>query len=419
MSREILKPLTRSAPAKVKDSGVIDLVKAGAAAYNAKSGELLLLPVGLEAVRALIRRVERRLFDDFGIQPVNCGNDAAIFSLAERYTREWGDSAISYCDERGRELRLLSWRLSADSAAGEAAAALAAIVDELGRVAGGGGEKFAAAEEILPGNIRSFSLLSLSDAGSIGARPGFVCSDCGKVLLPDSPLGFFVKQPGEGEPEEELRDIETPGANTITELCSQLGIEAKRTLKAMLYVAEENAGARRAVAAFVRGDFNVSMNKLERYIKSACGLSGLRTAEKPELYELVGEVAGYCGPIGLPEDVIVVCDRSAIGAKNVIAGANRPGYHRAGCCHGRDFCPPEADIAQCAPGASCSCGGAFEPAALRESGTITAGAAPSAERRLSYRDRDGNHEYPFEWGGAVSVERILLAAGLERTDHAM
>ena len=44
--RKTLLPKTDNPPAKVKDSGIINLVKAGKAVYNAKSGELLFLPEG-------------------------------------------------------------------------------------------------------------------------------------------------------------------------------------------------------------------------------------------------------------------------------------------------------------------------------------------------------------------------------------
>ncbi|MDR3254043.1 MAG: hypothetical protein LBT31_00565 [Synergistaceae bacterium] len=413
MKREIFKPATQNAPAKQKDDGVIALVKAGAAAYNAKSGELLLLPTGLAAARALCENIERALFQDSGLQSVDCGSDEAIFSLAERYVREWKDQALSYCDTRHRELRLLGWREDEYLAFSAAELAMSAIISVLreSRV------NFNFVEEIRSEDSRFFSLLCQSGPGTIDARLGFVCTACGKLLLPDSPIDFPVRQPGVKEPEESMSDIETPGANTIAALCSLLDIRVERTVKAMLYVAMEKpeAGkpsARRAVASFVRGDFNVSMNKLARYLNATFGLGGLRIAEKPELYELVGDVAGYCGPVGLPDNVIAVCDNSVAGAKNIVAGANRPGFHRTGCCHGRDFDPPMADIAACAPGTPCPCGGAFESASFRESGEIRTGAAHVSERRLSFRDRDGSHEYPGEWGGSVSIERLLLATGL-------
>jgi prolyl-tRNA synthetase len=182
----------------------------------------------------------------------------------------------------------------------------------------------------------------------------------------------------------------------------------------MLYVAYDSGGNRRAVASFVRGDYNMSMNKLKRWLKRELRLTGLRSAGKPELQELVGEVAGYCGPVDMPPEVVMVCDNSVNGSKNTVAGANRPGYHRKGCCHPRDFDPPMADIAQATAGMPCECGGVYEPHAVRESGSFQilnpAGREEQAMKILSYRDREGSHEYPAICAGTISAERIMISA---------
>ena len=258
------------------------------------------------------------------------------------------------------------------------------------------------------------------EQGAIGARPGFLCRSCGKILLADSPFEFRSPQPGENEPEEELKEVATPGANTIAELCSQLNLDVKRTLKAMLYVAaSEKADGLSPVASFIRGDYNISLSKLSCWLRNEYGLLGLRSAEKQELQSFFGEVAGYCGPVGMPENVILVCDSSVLGARNTVAGANHPGYHCTGCCYGRDFAGKIADIAQPGEGSPCACGGSFEATALRDAGVIQFGhdckndtpASEKVDKKLSYRDREGSHEYPVIWRGALSAERILLEIG--------
>jgi prolyl-tRNA synthetase len=418
----LLKPVTANAPAKVKDEGVINLVKEGNAAYNAKSGELLLLPGGALSLRQIKERLAVRLFDEANLQPVDCGSDEAVFSLAERYVRDWGDSALSYLDERGRSFRLLGWSKDISSALQKTAEIMNAIALELEQIYGSA--RFSFVEEAVQG-VRSFSLLCPCEPGSIGARPGLVCRSCGKALLADSPFDFRSPQPGENEPEEDLKEIATPGANTIAELCSQLHLDVKRTLKAMLYVAkgEKETDGLRPVASFIRGDYNISLNKLSCWLQNKYKLSGLRSAEKQELQDFFGEVAGYCGPVGLPESVILVCDNSVRGARNTVAGANRPGYHRAGCCHGRDFAGDIADIAQPGEGSPCACGGSFEATPLRETGSIQFGCdlqsdgcdckdkTPAPDKKLSYRDREGSHEYPVIWRGVLSAEKILLESG--------
>ncbi|MDR1471861.1 MAG: hypothetical protein LBS75_04995 [Synergistaceae bacterium] len=408
----LLVPKTENPPAKVKDRGVINLVKAGGAAYNAKNGEVLLLPNGEAKRRALASELKSALFERCGIQSVDCGSDAAILSIAERFAREYGSLAAAFCEERGRTIRIVSWSGDADAARSMAAETMAAVA---GVIEGPGlnpeGVGFSFAQERTPAGGVSFSLLSRCDAGAIGARQGVFCASCGAMLLPDSPYGFAHTPPD--EPMEELEDIESPGANTVAELCRQTGIDETRAIKAMLYAAPDESGAARAVAAFVRGDHSVSMNKLSAWVRAALCLGEPHTATAREVEQLIGEVAGYCGPIGMPDSVSTVADERVRGLRNMVVGANRQGYHRKGCCHPRDFDPTFADIVALAGGMPCQCGGAFEASPLRESGSLflgTAGETAGGDlKALTWRDRDGPHGCPAICHASLSIESLLLA----------
>lgn len=412
--RKLLIPVSSNPPAKVKDPGVIKLVMEGAGAYNAKSGEFLFLPSGEEQRRRLAASLRLALFESAGLQQVDCGSDEAIFSLSERFARDWGENATAFSEERGRTLCMLGWSLDWDCAAAQAEAVMRTILTELRD------GDFSFLEETQPTEGRAFVLTSQAGAGTLRARPGFLCPACGKRLLPDSPAGIRGTQPGADETPEPLEEVFTPGANTIQELCGQLGLEITRTIKAMLYVAEDEGGQSVPVAAFVRGDCSVSMNKLSNWAYKNRGLKGLKTADRAELEELIGEVAGYCGPVGMPEQAAVICDESVRGAKNTVVGANKPGYHLKGCAHGRDFDAPFADIAQITEGMPCSCGAApLEACLLRDSGAISFGDGhemtvlnsgdEKTHRQLSYRDRDGAHLYRIQWRGKISLESVIHA----------
>ena len=413
----ILVPETENPPAKVKDEGIINLVKAGRAAYNARSGELLLLPEGASQLRHVMNGMAGNLQSN-GFQRVNCSSDDAIFSLAERYVREWGEDAAAYCEGRGRDIRIIGWNPDEASAAAACDRAKSSLLESLNGEANGIAD-FSFVEDVTENDGRTFVLVTGCNAGDAGAREGFICPSCGDVKFPDSPLDFAPSQPGADEPEEDTADIETPGANTITELCSQLGIDVKRTLKAMLYIARRESEPT-CVAAFVRGDYNISMNKLSKWLERERGLTGLRTAEKAELRGLAGEIAGYCGPVGMPPNVAVVADISVKGSRNTVVGANRPGYHKKGCCHPRDFDPPIVDIAQLTAGNPCRCGDRYAQQTLRELGVIlvsnVSGGIDANEnlKVLSYNDRDGRHEFPWICRGTIYAERILIA--MERTN---
>lgn len=416
MSGKTLIPQTANPPAKVKDPGIIHLVKAGAAAYNAKTGTLLLLPEGEKERKEITSRIRESLFDTAGVQQVDCGGDTAIFSVAERYVKDWGDAATAFSEERGREIHLLGWCKDIGEAMIKMGEIQSALLDTLSPKG-----NFTFVEEISECHSKTVYLASPAEPGTLEPREGFICRSCGQIYLPDSPIRFNEVQPGAQECEEALEEIETPGADTIPDLCNQLGIDAKRTLKAMLYVAFDETQAPRPIAAFVRGDRNISMAKLASCLLRHHNLRGLRTAEKTELRELVGEVAGYCGPVGMPDHVILICDESAKDTKNVVVGANRPGYHKKGCCYGRDFEAPAFDIAQNSQGISCSCGAtSLEAVLLRISGVINFGVGlkkktdgNSSDEKiykvLSCKNREGVCQYATEWNADFSVEKIILA----------
>ena len=135
--------------------------------------------------------------------------------------------------------------------------------------------------------------------------------------------------------QQDLRMVETPGANTIQALASFLDIEHGQTLKAMFYVTTDNE----LVFAVVRGDRDVSLQKL-------AALVGRRIAGKAEESVVRGSGAepGFASPVGLKvrspvssEGVLVLGDLSLLEGRNFVAGANRPGHHLLGVNYPRDF----------------------------------------------------------------------------------
>lgn len=398
---KVFEPRSDTPPSKVKDVGISRLVMDGAGAFNTKGGELLLLPAG-EAMRLdASASMCRALLASAGVQSVNCGSDEGVFSLAERYVRTWGAQALSYVDTRGRELRILAWSPDGGSAVSSLELAASGVSSAAAQWSA------CCVADTKEGALRSFRLLSRSD----GASPfveGYVCGSCGKFFLPSSP--YLLDTTNDDATLEEMTEIETPGADTIAGLCAQLGLDIKQTVKAMLCAADDADGRTRVAAAYVRGDLMFSMAKLSVWLMDQHGLSGVRHAEKIDIERELGDVAGFCGPVGLPETAIVVCDKSVVNIRNAVVGANKHGYHIKGCCWGRDFTHPVADIAQLAPGSPCDkCGSGIESARFREIGELSARMARSDEKVLSYRDRDGAHSYPAIIEGRIATDALVLS----------
>ncbi|HCS49147.1 MAG TPA: proline--tRNA ligase, partial [Candidatus Aminicenantes bacterium] len=157
----------------------------------------------------------------------------------------------------------------------------------------------------------------------------------------------------EARPTEEVATPETP---TIASLAALLGVGAERTAKAAFFV----TGDGRLVTAIVRGDFEVNDTKLANAVKA---VGGLRPAQTEEI-QAAGMEPGYASPIGA-HDTTVVVDELAARSPNLVAGANRHGYHLLNVNSGRDFTPDMVtDLANARAGDACpNCG---SPVVLRQ-----------------------------------------------------
>ena len=159
-------------------------------------------------------------------------------------------------------------------------------------------------------------------------------------------------------PAEDLLPIEevyTPNATTIDSLAEFLGVPTSRTAKAFFVV----TGDGRFVVAIVRGDCDVNETKLVNAIGAK---GGIRPAQIEEITSR-GMQAGYGSPIGA-RDALVVVDSLVAASANLVAGANKVGYHLKNTNVGRDYTPDiTADIASVSEGDACpDCG---KPVILR------------------------------------------------------
>ncbi|HEV2005432.1 MAG TPA: proline--tRNA ligase, partial [Candidatus Limnocylindrales bacterium] len=134
------------------------------------------------------------------------------------------------------------------------------------------------------------------------------------------------------EPEDALpmADVETPDATTIDALATFLDVPRSRTAKATFFM----TGDGRFVVAIVRGDYDVNETKLVNAIKAT---GGIRPATLEEI-KARGMEAGYGSPLGA-RDATVVVDELVVRSPNLVAGANRVGWHVRNVNVPRDYTP--------------------------------------------------------------------------------
>jgi prolyl-tRNA synthetase len=138
-------------------------------------------------------------------------------------------------------------------------------------------------------------------------------------------------------PAEPMEKVPTPGRSTCEEVSDLLGLPLARTVKCLLIHAQD-----RVHMLLVRGDHmgnEVKIGKLP-------GLGPWRWASEAEIVAATGCRPGYLGPVGIPETMPLVADRSVAAMSDFVCGANEAGFHLRGVNFGRDCREPDvvADI---------------------------------------------------------------------------
>lgn len=233
-----------------------------------------------------------------------------------------------------------------------------------------------------------------------------VCKECG--YRANIEAAECIVHNERSEEEQPLTAIPTPHSSTIEELCAFLKIPMEKTCKAVVYQRPDGS----YVIAFVRGDLEISEAKLTSLLGS-------------ELYPAVvteesGIVAGYIGPVGLPDHVTVVLDRSVKGANGLVTGANQPEMHYIGFDPERD-CPGAEyhDVAKIKDGGICPCCGKPAVSLSRgiEVGNIfQLGTKYSKSMGMQYTDENGTLQTPIMGCYGIGVGRLAASVCEVRHD---
>ncbi|HEY0179297.1 MAG TPA: proline--tRNA ligase [Dokdonella sp.] len=125
-----------------------------------------------------------------------------------------------------------------------------------------------------------------------------------------------------------LERVDTPTQKTIADVSAFLGVDAARCIKTILV-----RGVDGLVALCVRGDHEINEVKAAK-LAELPGESVL--ADEAEILRTVGAPVGFLGPVGLPESIPVVVDRSAAVVADFVCGGNRDGSHYRGANWERD-----------------------------------------------------------------------------------
>ncbi|MCB1021238.1 MAG: proline--tRNA ligase [Acidobacteria bacterium] len=221
------------------------------------------------------------------------------------------------------------------------------------------------------------------------------------------------KPPAEPDPDgdEAPEEFATPGKKTIAEVSEFDGAAPTSHVKTLLYVADG-----KPVMALLRGDHTLNETKLA----GVTGAGELRPAHPEELRQWLGADAGSLGPVGVKTKMRMLADTALEGRRNLIAGANKDGFHLRNVTPGRDFQPEFVDLREVEDGDLDIASG--EPVRRRkciEVGHIfKLGYKYSESMGLRVLDENGKEVTPIMGSYGIGLERILTAAIEQNHDDA-
>jgi prolyl-tRNA synthetase len=172
-------------------------------------------------------------------------------------------------------------------------------------------------------------------------------------------------------------------------------------------------GSGRFVFAVIRGDLDIN----ETALRQAAGEDDL-TPATPDQIRGFGAEPGYGSPVGV-HDAFIVADQSIADSPNLVAGANKPGYHLKNVNLGRDFeADVVANIASAWEGAPCPvCGETMKQERGIEVGNIFQLGTRYTERTgATFLDRDGKAQLIVMGCYGIGIGRNAASVVEQRHD---
>jgi len=242
----------------------------------------------------------------------------------------------------------------------------------------------------------------------------FLCDHC--HYSANRQIATFRKQPGTNLPALPMEYIATPETKTIDDLALFLNIPSSHTSKAVFMVAtlsNTTGKEERFIFAVIRGDMEVNETKLANAVNAI----DLRPATETEIIA-TGAIPGYASPIGL-KDTLIVVDEQIPTSPNLVAGANKEGYHIKNINYGRDYqAHIITDIALAREGDGCpNCGTPLRSERGIEVGNIfKLGTRYSEKMGCYYLDHNGQSKPVVMGSYGIGLGRLLACVAEEHHD---
>lgn len=228
-----------------------------------------------------------------------------------------------------------------------------------------------------------------------------ICPECGYSANVEA-APSIINNENNTVPMADLEKVYTPHSNTIEDLCDYLKIAPENTAKAVVYQKNSDDSY---IIAFIRGDLDINETKLTKAVGEE--------VHPAVITEESGIVAGFIGPMGLPEHVTVLFDNSLKGINYLVTGANEVDQHYQGFNVARDCGDVEyLDLAKIAESGICPhCG---KPVinisrGIEVGNIFQLGTKYSESMGFTYTDENGEVKNPIMGCYGIGVGRMAAS----------
>lgn len=199
-----------------------------------------------------------------------------------------------------------------------------------------------------------------------------------------------------------MEEIATPGAHSVEEVATLLGVPASSIVKTMLFKVDGQT-----VAVLVRGDREVNDIKLKNLMKA----QEVELADAATVQAVTGAPVGFAGPVKL--DVPIYADAELQGSTDYVVGANAADAHIKHVDLTRDATVTAwGDLRTITPEDQCPrCGGRMELTRGIEVGHIfMLGVKYSEAMHAVFLDENGKEQTMIMGCYGIGVSRVAAAA---------
>lgn len=232
-----------------------------------------------------------------------------------------------------------------------------------------------------------------------------ICENCKYAANVEAAKRAKKEFVGEKPEANMMSKFKTPNMKTIDDIANFFHVDKFFTIKAVIKKAIFDEDER-VVVFFIRGSDELQ----EKKAINACGAIDIADASESDIQK-AGLVAGFCGPINMPENVEFYIDKELENEHGLICGANEIDYHYIGFNVVNFKTERYADLITVNSGDKCPhCGGKLGITKGIEVGHIfQLGQKYSKAMNATFLDENGKTQPFFMGCYGIGVSRLIAA----------